>query len=46
VAYAHAVEGMEEDDVRLAAVVNQDFVQVLACHTVVDYHGVNVGCAA
>jgi hypothetical protein len=21
-------------------------VQVLACHTVVDYHGVNMGCAA
>jgi hypothetical protein len=46
VADAHAVEGVEEDDVCLAAVVNEDFVQVLACHTAVDYHGVDVGCAA
>jgi hypothetical protein len=46
VADAHAVEGMEEDDVRLATIVDQDFVQVSACHTAVDYHGVNVGCAA
>jgi hypothetical protein len=46
VADAHAVEGVEEDDVRLAAIVNLDFVQVPACHTAVHYHGVNVGCAA
>ena len=43
---AHAVEGVEEDDVRLATVVNEDFVQVPACHTTVDYHGIDVGCTA
>jgi hypothetical protein len=42
---AHAVEGVEEDNVRLAAVVNEDFVQVLTCHTAIDCHGVDVGCA-
>jgi hypothetical protein len=46
VADAHAVEGVKENDVRLAAVVNQDFVQVPACHAAVDYHGVHVRCAA
>jgi hypothetical protein len=46
VADAHAVEGMEENNVLLAAVVNEDFVQVPACHTAFDYHGVDVGCAA
>jgi hypothetical protein len=46
VADAHAVEGMEENDVRLAAIVNQDFVQVPACHAAVDYHGVHVRYAA
>jgi hypothetical protein len=46
VAYAHAIEGMEEDDVRLAAIVDQDFVQVPACHATVDDHGVDVGGAA
>jgi hypothetical protein len=45
VADAHAVEGVEENDGRLAAIVNQDFVQVLACHVAVDYHGVHVRCA-
>jgi hypothetical protein len=43
VAYAHAIEGMEEDDVRLAAIVDQDFVQVPASHATVDDHGVDVG---
>jgi hypothetical protein len=46
VANAHAVEGVKENDVCLAAVVNQDFVQVLACHAAVDYHGVHVRCIA
>jgi hypothetical protein len=46
VAYAHAIEGMEEDDVCLAAIVDQDFVQVPACHATVDDHGVNVGGVA
>jgi hypothetical protein len=43
VAYAHAVEGMEEYDVCLAAIINEDFVQVPACHATVDDHGVDVG---
>jgi hypothetical protein len=46
VAYAHAVEGMEEYDVCLAAIINEDFVQVPACHAAVDDHGVDVGGAA
>jgi hypothetical protein len=46
VADAHAIKGVEENDIRLAAVVNQDFVQVPACHAAVDDHGVDVGCVA
>jgi hypothetical protein len=46
VAYSHAIEGVQEDDVSLTAVVDQDFVQVLACHTAVDHHGVGVRSAA
>jgi hypothetical protein len=45
-ANAHAIEGVEEDNDRLAAIVNEDFVQVPACHIAVDYHGVDVGCVA
>jgi hypothetical protein len=46
VAYAHAIEGMEENDVRLAAIVDQDFVQVPACDAAVDDHGIDVGGTA
>jgi hypothetical protein len=46
VAYAHAIEGMEENDVHLAAIVDQDFAQVPACHAAVDDHGIDVGGAA
>jgi hypothetical protein len=46
VAYAHAIEGMEENDVCLAAIVDQDFVQVPVCHAAVDDHGIDVGGAA
>jgi hypothetical protein len=35
VAYAHAIEGMQENDVGLAAIIDQYFVQVLACYPAV-----------
>jgi hypothetical protein len=46
VAYAHAVEGKEENDVCLTAIIDEDFVQVPACHAAVDDHGVDMGGTA
>jgi hypothetical protein len=43
---AHAIEGMQEDDVVLAAIVNQYFVQILAYYPAIDYHGIYVWCTA
>jgi hypothetical protein len=35
--YAHKVEGMQEDDVCLAVIVNKYFVQIPPCHSTI-YH--------
>jgi hypothetical protein len=46
VADAHAFEGMQENDVRLTAIVNKYFVQVPSCYPKVDHHGIGMGCTA
>jgi hypothetical protein len=46
VADAHAIEGVQEDDVSLTTLVDQDFVEVLACYAAVDHHGVDMMGAA
>jgi hypothetical protein len=43
---AHAIEGVQEDDVGLAAIINQYFVQILACYPAIDYHGICMWCTA
>ena len=45
-AYAHAIEGMQEDDVGLTAILDKYFVHIPSCYPVVDHHGVSVGRAA
>ena len=45
-ANAHAIEGVQENDVGLAAIVDQYFVQVLACYPAIDYHDICVWRAA
>jgi hypothetical protein len=42
VADAHAIEGVQENDVGLATIVDQYFVQVLAYYRAIDYHGICV----
>jgi hypothetical protein len=37
---AHAVEGMQEDDVDLTAFVDKYFVQISTSHPTVDHHGI------
>ena len=37
---AHAIEGVQEDDVGLTAIVDKYFVQVPSYHSAVDHHGV------
>jgi hypothetical protein len=46
VADAHAIEGMQENDVGLTAIVNKYFMQVPSCYPTVDHHGIGVGCIA
>jgi hypothetical protein len=43
---SHAIEGVYEDDIGLAAVVDKHFVQIPACYPTVDYHGVCMQCVA
>jgi hypothetical protein len=45
-AYAHVIEGVQEDNISLVAIVDQDFMEVPACYTAVDHHGVDVRGAA
>jgi hypothetical protein len=42
---AHLVEGMQKNDVGLASVVNEDLVQLPACHIATDDECVCVGRA-
>jgi hypothetical protein len=37
VTYAHAVKGVKEDDVCLATIINEYFVQITPCHSTI-YH--------
>jgi hypothetical protein len=46
VADAHAIEGVQEDDVGLAAIADQYFVQIPAYCPTIDYHGICVWCTA
>ena len=43
---AHVIEGVQEDDVGLAAIVDQYFVQILACYPAIVYHGIYMWCTA
>jgi hypothetical protein len=43
---SHMIEGVQENDVSLTAIVDQHFVQIPSCYPVVDYHGVCMWSAA
>jgi hypothetical protein len=46
VADAHVIEGMQENDIGLTAIVDKFFVQVPSCHSAVDHHGICMGRTA
>jgi hypothetical protein len=43
---AHAIKGVQENDVGLATIVDQYFVQVPSCYPAIDYHGICVARCA
>jgi hypothetical protein len=45
-AYAHAIEGMQQNDVCLPAIVDNYFVQIPSCYSTVDHQGIDMGRAA
>jgi hypothetical protein len=46
VAYAHAIEGMQENDVCLTAIIDEYFLQIPSCYSAVNHHGIGMGCTA
>jgi hypothetical protein len=46
VADAHAIEGVQEDDIGLTAIVDQYFAQIPARYPGIDYHGICMWCTA
>lgn len=41
--YAHVVEGVQKYDVNLAAVIDEDFVQVPPCDNIIYHYCICVG---
>jgi hypothetical protein len=46
VAYAHAIEGVQENEVYLTTIIDEYLVQIPSCYSVVYHHSIDMGCTS